>query len=342
MPELDGTSQQRLATLERRVEELMRTSSRQQAFNGRQHAAQQIRMAETAAVGGSYPTSGNTFGIIFQDISVSLPTSPGSQTVTRTDRTSTAADYATTVDGSYVSEGSYVAVTYKSGHWWILGHLASFSPGVLPTKTWGVAWSNGGVPYNSISYTADATESSSQGNLEVTFSNGMWHINETAHYLVVLSHTFNSTAFDLGVIGGEFPYADPDNFPDSYGACEGSMQLRRWPAISGEVDLDIDYQKWDNFWQNSHQLRFGLTCTAAQELYIGDRIRGITARKNSMVQNQSIFTEVWETETSWMAIVRLASETVAGAAPGPVDYNLLLETGDDLLLETGDLLLLEN
>jgi hypothetical protein len=127
----------------RRLEQLEATVARQQqlieSLRGREAIAASPRwlyVAKTIKVGGTYPTTGNTFGLQFLDREYT-PTQ-GDRAVTDHTRSATKQAIGRTFDGRYVSEGKVVIAfpappppnTTGKGRWWILDISVEIHRGV--------------------------------------------------------------------------------------------------------------------------------------------------------------------------------------------------------------------
>lgn len=128
----------RVAQLEAQVTALLQAASRVPARPAVLGAARPVRLARTARLEGDYeypppPASGsdgsaapasagptgNTFGIIFLDVTYTADET-GQVTPEITQRQLAARTTAQTIDGSYVAEGTIVIVFYDNRRWFIV------------------------------------------------------------------------------------------------------------------------------------------------------------------------------------------------------------------------------
>jgi hypothetical protein len=115
MAAIDGELSERVQYLERQVEQLAARINAEVSV-GSPSRRKQTRTARTVESGGSYPSSGNTFPIIFVD--GEYTETAGNQTPTYTARAATPSHFVHNVADQYISVNIEVQVWFENEQWW--------------------------------------------------------------------------------------------------------------------------------------------------------------------------------------------------------------------------------
>lgn len=335
MPELDGTMQRRIATLERRVEDLARTSERSRAVLGNTRAVQQVRTAKTWSDDpATYPSTGNTFGIIFQDIAVTLPTSPGSQTVTRTNRTTLVEDTATSLDGAYLPRGEYVAVIYQAGHWWIIGSIRE-GEALVSYKEWDVTFDNSNAIGGEVSHPASVANVEEAGTVGVSWDDGAknWEVTTAGVLYSQLKVRFRNAFHG----GGPYTHVVPAVPPFTNDRSRRHVQM---VLTLGDGPPGYDALTRDNFSKfnvNDQAWIYQLNAATANDCQSGNRIMASLQAWEHVggVDREPQYIDDEYITSARLLVCRFNDATASVALPGPLTYYRFDDSDNTRVTEDG-------